>query len=309
MKRSVAQAIAGMICGGVVFAVASERGAVSGPDYLKKRLGLDKVQGGATSRPAQRPVMRGWSGLPEGLPFLAGWRLVEDPSVVILMNEGICRSYVLKGVTDESAGGGREVRFDVFVGVSASCAMDMAVRQMALTSMPLDTYADQLMLNQGGPGDLSIESRSTKGQPLGVVMFVRDNVAVLFKDYCDGLAEGIDAEIGKGKGISQEEYESILPLPVVNGATVDMGGRNPQYGRLSVTLSGWPKSPNLVVAGLQQGGPNGVFITSEGRFEFARVRGRESRGQKFGIVVYDRETLLSRWIMGDIPEANRGPGE
>jgi hypothetical protein len=276
-----------------------------GGEYLKERLGLSQEFKGTTSQPAKPQVFRQWRGFVEDHRLADGWLISGTPTVSAILGRGMCRRYAVRKPGKADAQRIAVKQLDIIVGVSNEDALEVALDRMAQMSFSLDVLLPRLEVRREGPGDVAVQGRNKAGESMGVILFVRDNIAVLLKDSFPGLAESIDDEIQKAPQLDKVQYEAMLPLPVVSDVMLDMSGNDPQYGRLYVTLSGVPQTAALAIEGVQQSGGGGAFIRKEGRMEFNRVRERETRGQKYGIVVYDRESLLSRWVLGEIPEGNR----
>jgi len=323
-----------LLIAGVAFAARLVAGPPSRPDpvgegvaVLKKRLGLDRIGTQATTQPARPRRLRLWAGLTKDMPLLTGWS-IRSKALRPVLAYGVAESYFLTkqpegeedaaedlrndvgdGVTSRpSAPNVRppEVRITVCVGTSGRAAMEMALRKVAATSIGAEFRAQHLRVTRKGPGDIALLVKFRDGTEGPATLFVRDNIAVVFEggsNWIPGLAERLDEEIRKAEQIDEAVYEMLCPPPVVSGAVL----RRSTEGKriilhLRLTSSSPPPPENCEIRAVfntTDTGYRGEYNAEQGVMEFNMVT--ECWPSEYGVVVYDRASLLSRWATGRIP--------
>jgi len=325
-----------LLIAGVAFSPGLVPAAPSRPDpedrnlaVLKRRLGVDRLMAQATTRPARPRVLRVWGGLAKDMAFLSGWS-VTSMMLRPVVPYGMAETYILKrqrgpaeeraeevgslvpdGVTSRpftAAERPETVRIKVCVGTSARAAMEMALRTMATTTAPIEFFARHLSLSRKGPGDIAVVVKFREGTEGPVVFFVRDNIAVVFQgglDKSQGLAQSLDDDIKTAEKIDEAAYQVLCPPPVVSGAVLRRSTERKRIIlHLRLTSSSPPPPENCEIRAVfntTDTGYRGEYNAQQGLMEFNMVT--ETWPSEYGVVVYDRASLLSRWATGKIPDS------
>jgi len=153
---------------------------------------------------------------------------------------------------------------------------------------------------QTEPAALLVKFRDGTEGP--VVFFVRDNIAVVFEGgfgSIEGLAQSLDDDIRRADKIDEDAYQVLCPPPVVSSAVLDRVTKDQRIMHFRLTLSSAPPPENCEIRGVLDTGYRGGYNAEQGVIGFKIAA--ESWPSEYGVVVYDRASLLSRWATGRIP--------
>ncbi len=270
--------------------------------FIKKKLGLDQVPATQATQSAHQPALRAWPGLKKDMAFVKDWSISSTSSGHI-MPYGMFREYTLRKRSDQKKKDAGYVVIRVSVGVSADAAMEMALRRMATTSLPLEVVVRNLSVSCEGPGDKAVlVGCGDVGKITSV--FIRDNIAVSFETYgvsgvegiVNSIANGIDEEIKTSEKIAEKDLNTICPRAVI----VDVKPHTKSdEKRFTVTLAAAKTADECEVVGILDDGAKGTYDPKK-RIIYFRVR-RASRARRYVIIVYDRRSLLCSMTTGEIP--------
>ncbi len=256
---------------------------------LKKALQFEKLP--KTGR------IRAASGFSPGVFKALGDFEVKHRGISPSFAHGMAKQLMLVGPKDTP-----QIGVTIFVGMSARNAQEMLVRQMTITSMPIEMMT-AVHVTKGRPGDFHIVQKTGKERTArSIVRFVRDNIALTVEartgDYdVFPIARKLDIQIQKMKVLSKGQYDralpkaeivSVEPPAPVEGEWVTIRYQTASELPQGIDIAVIPEPPGLALRLAKETKDAVTFVT--------KMAGRTY----VGLVVYDKDTLLSRWTTFDL---------